>query len=77
MLPVRSMWDARSLSQVKQLDTANPVTSIELSRDGLWMTTCAGRDINFWDLNKCVSPNPHVVGTALTLATTCCGQKRC
>jgi predicted NAD/FAD-binding protein len=66
MLPVPSVWDARSLSQVKQLDTANPVTSIELSRDGVWMTTCAGRDINFWDLNKCVPPNPHEVEKALT-----------
>jgi serine-threonine kinase receptor-associated protein len=54
---VRSVWDARTLTQVKQLDTSNPVTSIELSRDGLWMTTCAGRDINFWDLNKCVAPS--------------------
>jgi len=56
-----SMWDARSLSQVKQLDTANPVTSIELSRDGLWMTTCAGRDINFWDLNKLEVVKTHTM----------------
>lgn len=48
----RRLWDVRSLTQVKVLPTTGPVTNIELSRQGSWMTTCAGRDIAFWKADK-------------------------
>lgn len=46
------LWDTRTLQPARTLDTPEPVTSIEVSRDGQMMTTTDGKDIKFWDTNK-------------------------
>eukprot|EP00301_Raphidiophrys_heterophryoidea_P024488 c7970_g1_i1.p1 GENE.c7970_g1_i1~~c7970_g1_i1.p1 ORF type:complete len:310 (-),score=66.65 c7970_g1_i1:85-1014(-) len=43
------VWDLRSSSIVKELPTAQPVTSIELSRDGTTLTTASGSSVHIWN----------------------------
>lgn len=56
-----ALWDVRTSTQVRTLDTSGPVTNIELSRDGRWMTTCAGRDISFWNTEKLEMMKTHTM----------------
>jgi hypothetical protein len=58
---------------VRTVETALPVTNIELSRNGTWMSTCAGKEIQFWNTDKCVilpsPPSPMAAGNRFLPAT--------
>ena len=43
------LWDTRTLAVARHLETAAPVTSIEISADGRYLTTADGCDVKFWD----------------------------
>lgn len=44
-------WDTRTLKPTKTVSTKAPVASVELSLDGKHMTTAAGKEVSFWDIN--------------------------
>lgn len=43
------VWDVKQKEIVKTLDTPNPVTSVEVSQDGTFLTTTDGSTVRFWD----------------------------
>ncbi|GBG86416.1 hypothetical protein CBR_g41412 [Chara braunii] len=43
------VWDVRSKSVVRILSTRSPVTSVEVSRDGRYITISAGNEVQVWD----------------------------
>lgn len=43
------LWDVRSKELVHVLETTSPCTSVEVSRDGRYITTADGMDVKFWD----------------------------
>jgi len=45
------VWDRRTLTQVKLLNTKSPVSSMEISLDKKHITTASGKEVNFWDIN--------------------------
>jgi len=44
-----TVWDMKSNSAVRTLETPDPVTSIEVSADGTFITTTDGSTVRFWD----------------------------
>lgn len=55
------VWDTRTLTHVRTVETALPVTNIELSRNGTWMSTCAGKEIQFWNTDKMEVVKTHTM----------------
>lgn len=45
------VWDVRTQSIVRNLETKSPCTSVEVSRDGRYITTADGNSVKFWDAN--------------------------
>ncbi|KAJ7298636.1 hypothetical protein O6H91_Y513400 [Diphasiastrum complanatum] len=45
------VWDVRTKTVVRHLETKSPVTSVEVSRDGRYITTADGSSVKFWDAN--------------------------
>ncbi|EFJ21886.1 hypothetical protein SELMODRAFT_151778 [Selaginella moellendorffii] len=45
------LWDVRTKTTVRQLETKSPCTSVEVSRDGRYITTADGNSVKFWDAN--------------------------
>ncbi|XP_024371090.1 uncharacterized protein [Physcomitrium patens] len=45
------VWDVRTKSVVRTLDTKSSCTSVEVSRDGRYITTADGNTVKFWDAN--------------------------
>ncbi|MCO5560049.1 hypothetical protein L7F22_013655 [Adiantum nelumboides] len=45
------VWDVRTQSIVRNLETNSPCTSVEVSRDGRYITTADGNSVKFWDAN--------------------------
>jgi len=45
------VWDVRTKSVVRTLDTKSSCTSVEVSRDGRYITTADGNSVKFWDAN--------------------------
>ncbi|CAM6097618.1 unnamed protein product [Calypogeia fissa] len=45
------VWDVRTKSVVRNLETKSPCTSVEVSRDGCYITTADGNTVKFWDAN--------------------------
>mmetsp|Transcript_39206 Transcript_39206/g.54429 ORF Transcript_39206/g.54429 Transcript_39206/m.54429 type:complete len:332 (+) Transcript_39206:402-1397(+) len=64
-----SIWDKRTLSLVRELETPAPVTCMELSQDGRWMTACAGRDILFWETAKMEVVKTHTMEFSIESAS--------
>lgn len=48
------LWDVRTGTIVRTLETASSVTSAEVSQDGRYITTCDGTSVKFWDANQYV-----------------------
>lgn len=46
------LWDARYGNVAMTLNTRDPITSVELSNDGRYITTATGSTVKFWDANK-------------------------
>jgi serine-threonine kinase receptor-associated protein len=46
------VWDVRTKSVVRELETKSPCTSVEVSRDGNYITTADGNTVKFWDANQ-------------------------
>lgn len=46
------VWDVRTKSVVRTLDTKSSCTSVEVSRDGRYITTADGNTVKFWDANQ-------------------------
>lgn len=46
------VWDVRTKSVVRNLETKSPCTSVEVSRDGCFITTADGNTVKFWDANQ-------------------------
>lgn len=46
------LWDVRTGTIVRTLETASSVTSAEVSQDGRYITTCDGKSVKFWDANQ-------------------------
>ena len=46
------VWDARSHEVVGSLETASPCTSVEVSRDGRYITTADGNEVVIWDADR-------------------------
>eukprot|EP00850_Spirogloea_muscicola_P022739 SM000309S11874 [mRNA] locus=s309:126579:128660:- [translate_table: standard] len=47
-----SIWDVRTKAVVASLATGSPCTSVEVSRDGRFITTADNFDVKFWDANS-------------------------
>ncbi|KAL8458096.1 hypothetical protein ACS0TY_035828 [Phlomoides rotata] len=45
------LWDVRTGTIVRTLETESSVTSAEVSQDGRYITTCDGTSVKFWDAN--------------------------
>ncbi|KAL8506798.1 hypothetical protein ACS0TY_017626 [Phlomoides rotata] len=45
------LWDVRIGTIVRTLETASSITSVEVSQDGRYSTTCDGTSVKFWDAN--------------------------
>eukprot|EP00250_Pteridium_aquilinum_P006740 c16592_g1_i1 orf=2-1060(-) len=45
------VWDVRTQTIVRNLETKSPCTSVEVSRDGRYITTADGNSVKFWDAN--------------------------
>ncbi|KAK2982127.1 hypothetical protein RJ640_029644 [Escallonia rubra] len=45
------LWDVRTGSIERTLETKSPVTSAEVSQDGRYITTADGFSVKFWDAN--------------------------
>ncbi|KAH9548776.1 hypothetical protein CY35_11G105500 [Sphagnum magellanicum] len=43
------VWDVRTKAIVRTLETKLPCTSVEVSRDGNYVTTADGNTVKFWD----------------------------
>lgn len=46
------LWDVRTGTIVRTLETKASVTSAEVSQDGRYITTADGTSIKFWDANQ-------------------------
>eukprot|EP00899_Mesostigma_viride_P015430 jgi/Mesvir1/23889/Mv10677-RA.1 len=47
-----SIWDVRTMSVVRVLETSTPVTSMEVSAQGQYITTADGGSVKFWDAKR-------------------------
>ncbi|KAL8511234.1 hypothetical protein ACS0TY_017882 [Phlomoides rotata] len=45
------LWDVRIGTIVRTLENASSITSVEVSQDGRYSTTCDGTSVKFWDAN--------------------------
>lgn len=50
--PGIGVWDTRTSTLVKTLQTGKEVTSIEVVQDGRYITTADGTEVRFWDGDK-------------------------
>lgn len=48
------LWDVRTGTIVRTLETKASVTSAEVSQDGRYITTADGTSVKFWDANQYV-----------------------
>jgi len=62
-------WDLRSLTQVRNCSAKAPVASMELSRDGKFLTTAAGKEVTFWDAATLVPVKVYTLGLELNSAS--------
>ncbi len=46
------VWDVRTKAIVRTLETKLPCTSVEVSRDGNYVTTADGNTVKFWDAHQ-------------------------
>jgi len=49
--PEFKVWDARSLTLIKSVPTKAPLSSLEISLDRKHLTTAAGKEVCFWDID--------------------------
>lgn len=70
------VWDARSGSCVKTLETENPVTCFDLTFDGSVLTTTDGHHIRFWDTTSLSAFKEHTVAYPVEAASYCPSRKR-
>jgi serine-threonine kinase receptor-associated protein len=63
------VWDLRSMLQVKSCTAKAPVASIELSRDGKYLTTAAGKEVTFWDAASLIPLKMYTLGQELNSAS--------
>jgi len=48
------VWDLRAMTQIALIVSKAPVASMELSRNGKYITAAAGREVSFWDAQSFV-----------------------
>lgn len=46
------LWDVRTGTIVRTLETKSSVTSAEVSQDSRYITTADGSNVKFWDANQ-------------------------
>eukprot|EP00249_Psilotum_nudum_P004345 c17864_g1_i1 orf=418-1470(-) len=64
------VWDVRTKTIVRNLETKSPCTSVEASRDGRYITTADGNSVKFWDANhfglvKCYTMSESIESASL------------
>ena len=72
----RRVWDTRTLQLVRTVDTAAPVTDIELSPDGRFLTTAAGNAVQLWDAVTFAPSRTFVMATPVSSASLCPARGR-
>jgi len=49
---VLRLWDIRTKKEAKSFPMKSAITGVEISLDGKHLTTCAGKEVSFWDIEK-------------------------
>lgn len=63
------LYDIRTGQAVRNLETKCPTTSVEISRDGRFITTADGKDVKIWDARKFSLVKAHTLQHAAESAT--------
>jgi WD40 repeat protein len=63
------LYDIRTGQAVRNLETKCPTTSVEISRDGQFITTADGKDVKIWDARKFSLVKAHTLQHAAESAT--------
>ncbi|GAQ83002.1 Serine/threonine kinase receptor-associated protein [Klebsormidium nitens] len=63
------LYDIRTGQPVRNLETKCPTTSVEISRDGQFITTADGKDVKIWDAHKFSLVKSHTLQHAAESAT--------
>ncbi|KIZ04267.1 serine-threonine kinase receptor-associated protein [Monoraphidium neglectum] len=74
--PGLDVWDVRSGSIVQTLATEAPVTSVELTFDGRFLTTTDGATIRFWDVGALREAKQHKAAYPVEAASYCPAKGR-
>lgn len=74
--PGLDVWDMKSGAIVKSLPTDSPVTSVDLTFDGRFLTTTDGSSIRFWDVGA-LSEIKQIKVAYPVEAASYCPAKRC
>ena len=45
-------WDVRTMAEFKTIETENPVSSMEINRDGTILIVTYGKEVSFWDTSR-------------------------
>lgn len=70
------VWDMRSGEIVKNLPTESPVTSVDLTFDGRFLTTTDGNVIRFWDVGGLSEIKQHKTQYPVEAASYCPAKGR-
>eukprot|EP00299_Pterocystis_sp_00344_P010122 c4451_g1_i1.p1 GENE.c4451_g1_i1~~c4451_g1_i1.p1 ORF type:complete len:319 (+),score=73.91 c4451_g1_i1:35-991(+) len=64
--PLIRVWDLKTCTQITQLHTPLPVTSIELSQDASILTSSCGQQVQFWDSRSLTLIKSFAVGAEVS-----------
>jgi serine-threonine kinase receptor-associated protein len=74
--PGVQVWDTRTLQQVQTLQTEKPVSSIDLTFCGKYLTTTDGHTVRFWDTSSLTPIKEHTLHYPLEAASYCLSKGR-